>query len=97
MMPGRSLREPNEVVIWAATSLLALVVGLGAAYFLWYSLRNAQATIVVQGAVVSLSLGLVLVGLGVQRPLTRVFFVVLAASLALAFALGGPEFARLVA
>ena len=95
MIPDRSLREPTEVVIWAATSLLALVVGSGAAYFLWYSLRNSQETIVGLAAVVSVSLGLVLVGLGLQRPLTRIFLVLLAATLSLVYALGSPAFARL--
>ena len=94
-MPDRSLREPNEVVIWTATSLLAVVVGLGGAFFLWLTLHRSDRPFVVQGAVLSLSLGLVLIGLGSQRFLTRVFLVLLAVALALAYALGGSEFARL--
>ena len=42
MMPDRSLREPNEVVIWTSTSLLAIVVGLGTAFFLWLSLHRTD-------------------------------------------------------
>jgi hypothetical protein len=95
MMPDRSLREPNEVVIWTATSLLAVVVGLGTAFFLWLSLHRTDRPFVAQGAVVSLSIGLVLIGLGSQRFLARIFFVLLAVALALAYALGGTEFARL--
>lgn len=95
MTPDRSLREPNEVVIWGATSLLSILLGLGTAFFLWFTLHRADRPIVAQGAVVSLSLGLVLIGMGVERPLTRIFFVLLAAALALAYALGGPEFTRL--
>ena len=95
MMPDRSLREPNEVVIWTATSLLAVVVGLGTAFFLWLSLHRTDRPFVAQGAVVSLSLGLVLIGLGSRRFLARIFFVLLAVALALAYALGGTEFARL--
>lgn len=95
MLPERSLKEPSELVIWAATSLLAVLTGLGSAFFLWYALHDTRAPRVMQGAVLSLSLGLVLIGLGLQRPLTRVFLVLLAASLALAFALGGPAFSRL--
>jgi uncharacterized membrane protein len=95
MMPERSLKEPNEVVIWGATSLLAILVGLGSAFFLWLSLQRSDRPFVAQGAVLSLSLGLVLIGLGVQRPLTRIFLVLLAATLAVAYALGGPAFAHL--
>lgn len=95
MMPERSLKEPNEIVIWGATSLLAILVGLGSAFFLWLSLQRSDRPFVAQGAVVSLSLGLVLVGLGVGRPLTRIFLVLLAATLVVAYVLGGPEFARL--
>ncbi len=94
-MPERSLREPNELVIWTATSLLAVVVGLGTAFFLWLSLHSTYRPMVAQGAVLSLSLGLVLIGLGSQRLLMRIFFVLLAVALAVAYALGGPEFARL--
>lgn len=95
MLPERSLKEPSELVIWAATGLLAVLAGLGSAFFLWYVLHDTQAPRATQGAVLSLSLGLVLIGLGLRRPLTRVFLVLLAASLAVAFALGGPEFSRL--
>jgi len=94
-MPDRSLREPNEVVIWTSTSLLAVVVGLGTAFFLWLSLHRTDRPFVAQGAVGSLSLGLVLVGLSSERLLGRAFFVLLAVALAIAYALGGPEFARL--
>jgi hypothetical protein len=38
----------------------------------------------------------VLVGLGASRPMTRVFFVLLATTLILGYALGASEFARLV-
>ncbi len=94
-MPDRSLREPNEVVIWTSTSLLAVVVGLGTAFFLWLFLHRTDRPMVAQGAVLSLSLGLALIGLGSQRLLARIFFVLLAVALAVAYALGGPEFARL--
>jgi hypothetical protein len=95
MMPDRSLGEPNDVVIWSASGLLALVLGLGTAFFLWFTLHRSDQAIVAQGAVGSLSLGLVLIGLGAERPMTRVFFVLLAATLVAGYALGGPEFARL--
>ncbi len=95
MMPDRSVGEPNDVVIWGASGLLALLLGLGTAFFLWLTLHRSDQTIVAQAAVGSLSLGLVLVGLGAERPMSRVFFVLLAATLVLGYAVGGPEFARL--
>ncbi len=95
MMPDRSLGEPNDVVIWGASGLLALLLGLGTAFFLWLTLHRSDQAIVAQGAVGSLSLGLVLIGLGAERPMPRVFFVLLAATLVLGYALGGPEFARI--
>jgi|SRR5580704_13027718 hypothetical protein len=96
MIPDRSLGEPNDVVIWTAAGLLALVLGLGTAFFLWFALHRADQVLVAQGAVGSLSIGLVLVGLGASRPMTRVFFVLLATTLILGYALGASEFARLV-
>jgi hypothetical protein len=95
MLPDRSLGEPNEVIIWGASGLLALLLGLGTAFFLWLALHRSDQAMVAQGAVGSLSIGLVLIGLGTQRPMTRVFFVLMAATLVLGYALGGPEFARL--
>ncbi|MGA8535130.1 MAG: hypothetical protein WB615_13560 [Candidatus Tumulicola sp.] len=96
MTPDGSLRGPNEVVIWGASGLLALLLGLGGAFVAWFALHRTAETVMAQGAVGSLSLGIVLVGLGAQRPLTRVFLVLLAATLVLGYALGGPQFARLV-
>lgn len=96
MTPGRSLNEPNEVVIWTAASLLAVLLGLGSAFFLWLTLHRIDRPSVAQAAVLSLSLGLVLIGLGVRRPLTRLFLVLLAVALAVAYALGAPAFAHLV-
>ncbi len=95
MMPDRSLGEPNDVVIWTASSLLALLLGLGTAFCLWFALHRSDQAIVAQGAVGSLSLGLVLIGLGADRPLTRVFFVLFAATLVIGYAVGGPGFAHL--
>jgi hypothetical protein len=95
MMPDRSLGEPNDVIIWGASALLALVLGIGIAFFLWFALHRVDQAFVAQSAVGSLSLGLVLIGVGAERPTARVFFVLLAATLVLGYALGGPEFARL--
>ncbi|MEO6836677.1 MAG: hypothetical protein ABI231_12340 [Candidatus Tumulicola sp.] len=95
-MPDRSFPEPNEYVIWGASGLLALVLGLGTAFVLWVALHRSDYAGLATGAVVSLGLGLLLIGLAAERPLTRIFFVLLAAMLAIGYAVGGPGFARLV-
>jgi hypothetical protein len=95
MMPERSVPEPSDYVIWGASSLLALVLGLGSAFFLWVVLHRSEHPELARGAVASLGLGLVLIGVAVDRPMTRAFFILLAVVLAAAFAFGGPEFARL--
>lgn len=96
MMPERSLPEPSEFVIWATSSLLALVVGLGAAFFLWMALRSSGAPLLAEGAVVTLGVGAALIGVSSEKPLRRVFLVLLAAMLIVGYALGAPEFARLL-
>ncbi|MBV8373316.1 MAG: hypothetical protein JOY69_08665 [Candidatus Eremiobacteraeota bacterium] len=95
MLRERSLTGTNNVIIWGASGLLALVLGVGIAFSLWLGLHRVDQALVAQAAVGSLSLGLVLIGVGAQRPMTRVFFVLLAATLVLGYALGGAEFARL--
>jgi hypothetical protein len=94
-MHDRYVREPAEYVIWAASGLLAIVVGLGMAFFLWVSLRHSAHAEIATASVVSLSLGTVLIGLAMERPLVRTCLVILAAMLLLSFAFGGPTFARL--
>lgn len=95
VIPERFVPEPSEVVIWGASSLLSLVVGLGVAFFLWMALHRSGQPVVADSAVVSLGVGLALIGLSAERPLPRLFFVLLAAMMVVAYALGGPEFARL--
>jgi hypothetical protein len=96
MTPDRSLPEPSEFVIWATSALLALVVGLGAAFFLWMLLRRSGAPVLAEVAVVTLGVGIALIGLSSERALRRIFLVLLAAMLVVGYALGGPEFARLL-
>jgi hypothetical protein len=96
MTPERSLPEPSEFVIWATSALLALVVGLGAAFFIWMLLRRSGAPLLAEGAVVSLGVGVALIGLSSERTLGRVFLVLLAVMLIVGYVLGGPEFARLL-
>ncbi len=95
VMREHSLPEPSDVVIWGASALLSLVVGLGTAFFLWMALHRAAQPMLAQGAVITLGVGLALLGLSTERPLVRLFFVLLAAVLVIGYALGGPAFANL--
>ncbi|HEY1655507.1 MAG TPA: hypothetical protein VGF86_10360 [Candidatus Tumulicola sp.] len=94
-MREHSLPESSEVVIWGTSALLSLVVGVGAAFFLWMALHRTAQPLFAQGAVVSIGVGMALIALATDRPLLRVFFVLLAAVLVIGYALGGPAFAHL--
>jgi hypothetical protein len=96
MMPERSVGEPSDFIIWGSTGLLALLLGLGAAFVLWAALRHAAEPWLVEIAVGLLGIGMLLLGLATERPLTRLFFVLFAAMLIVGFSFGSPEFGRLL-
>lgn len=95
-MPERSLPEPSDLVIWSASALLSLVAGLGAAFFLWSVLHRAGRPAIAEAAVVTIGVGMALIGLSTDRSLGRLFLVLFAATLIFGYVLGGPEFARLL-
>lgn len=95
-MPERLFTGPSEFVIWAASALLALITGLGAAFFLWSVLRHTGEPVAAQAAIVSFGIGLALVGVSTEKPLVRVFCTLFAAMLVFAYLLGGVAFARLL-
>jgi hypothetical protein len=95
-MRDRSFQEPSEYVIWTSSSLLALLIGVAAAFFLWVALHSVVETGLASAAVGTLAAGTVLIALSLDKPLVRVFLVVVATVLVLGYTLGGPEFARLV-
>lgn len=95
-MPERSLTEPSDLVIWIASALLSLVAGLGAAFFLWSVLHRTGEHAIAQTAVVSVGVGIALIGLSTDRSPGRLFFVLFAAVMIGGYVLGGTEFARLV-
>jgi hypothetical protein len=95
MMRERPAGEPAEYVIWAASGLLALLAGGGAAFLLWGALHRAEQQGLATAAIFSLGAGLALIGLAIERPLWRLLVVLFAAALILSYAAGGPEFVRL--
>jgi hypothetical protein len=88
--------EPNGIVIWAAGSLLALLLGAGGAFGLWLFLRHSDAQTAAHAAVVTLGAGIAVVGLSAERPSTRLFWIVLAGTIVAGYLFGGPQFLRLV-
>ena len=87
--------EPSEVVIWGASSLLSLVVGLGVAFFFWMALHRAGQPVVADRA-----RGEPRGGVGADRafrraPAAAAIFRAPGGNMVVAYALGGPEFARL--
>jgi hypothetical protein len=95
MMDERPHAEPTEYVIWSAGGLLALVVGLGAAFTLWTALGPLAQTGLAVLAVGALGAGLLLIGLAVPKPFARMILLVFAAALLTGFAFGGTQFGRL--
>jgi hypothetical protein len=97
MMRDRSIREPADFLIWSTSALLALLVGTAVAFLLWRGLHRVPETGLALAAVGSLGAGTVLIALALDRPLLRVFLVVMAAVFVLGYTLGGPAFSHLVA
>jgi hypothetical protein len=96
-MRDRPYTEPAEYVIWTTSALLALLVGLAAAFFLWAALHRVTESGLASAAVGAFGGGTVLIALSLDRPLLRAFLVLAAAVLVLGYALGGPAFSHLVA
>jgi len=96
MMRDRSVGEPTEYVIWGSVTLLGMLIGVATAFVLWAAFQKTAAPGLAQLAVGALGVGVVLIGLSVERPLARAFLVTLAAVLIVGYTLGGPAFAHLL-
>jgi len=95
MMKERPAQLPAEVVIGVSTTLLAAILGVGVAFGLWSQLHHTTVPGVLTAAVVALASGLIMIGFAVQNLSTRLFLVVAACSLALAFFAGPAAFSAL--
>jgi hypothetical protein len=96
-MRSRTLGEPSEYVIWAASGLLAVLLGLGGAFVLWYVLHRASNASLIDAAICAFGAGLTLLGLATGKQMARVFLVLMAVALVLGFLLGSPAFSHLAA
>jgi hypothetical protein len=87
--------QPADIVIYGSTSALGVLTGVGAAYALWSQLHAGANQVVLAGSVLAAALGMGLIGLALRESPSRLFVLVAAASLAVAFLLGGNAFSAL--
>jgi hypothetical protein len=97
MMNERHALMPAQLVIGASSTLLGGVLGAGAAFGLWSQLHHTAAPGILAVAVLALAAGLILVGLAAGSLAVRLFFLVAALTLALAFFSAPGLFAALIA
>lgn len=91
----RQAQHSAELVIRGTSAALAILTGTGAAFGLWNALHSSTATAAVAGAVVTLALGLGLISLAVPNRTIRLFVMLMAVSMAVAFFAGSSAFAAL--
>ena len=84
-----------EFIIRGTVVALAVLTGVGIAFALWSALHASPATLAVTGSVAALTLGMGLVGLALPSRVARLFLVLMAASMAVAFFAGSGAFAAL--
>lgn len=92
-MGEQPAKEPADAIIFGATALLAIVVGAGVAFSLWTELHRTSEHAVLTAAVSALSAGMGCIAFAVAKPATRLFLLVFAGTLLVAFFLGGSIFA----
>ena len=90
------LEQPSDIVIWGAGALLAVVLGIGTAFFLWFGLHDGEHMQVAPVLVAGFGGSVLFLGLGSKRPLIRAIVALFAVTLVLSFIVGSPSFARLV-
>lgn len=85
MMGSRPVRESAELVIWSATALLGVMVGLGTAFMLWSGFHHSTDPAIVDAAVVALAVGMALVAVAIDKLTIRLFVWAACATLLIAF------------
>lgn len=97
MMLGqeRQAQQSAELIIRGTIVALAILTGIGVAFALWSVLHASPATLAVAASVGALTLGLGLISLALPSRTARLFLVLMAASMAVAFFAGSGAFAAL--
>jgi len=95
VMPTR-IAEPSEIVIWGASGLLAILLGIGGAFVIWFGLRGVAHDQIVPLLVAGFGCSVLLLGMASKHHLLRTIVVLFAVTLVLSFVVGSPSFAHLV-
>ncbi|MGB6986904.1 MAG: hypothetical protein WBD74_13115 [Candidatus Aquilonibacter sp.] len=98
MMLGQerqATQQSADLIIRGTIVALAILTGVGIAFALWSALHASPATMAVTGSVAALTLGLGLISLALPSRTARLFLVLMAASMAVAFFTGSGAFAAL--
>jgi hypothetical protein len=98
MMLGQERQAQHssaELVIRGTIVALAILTGVGIAFALWSALHSSPATVAVAAAVAAFTLGLGLISLALPNRTVRLFVLLVAASMAVAFFAGAGAFAAL--
>jgi hypothetical protein len=90
------LAEPAEIVIWSTSALLAVLLGIGLAFFLWFGLRGEEHAWIVPVLVAGFGTGVLLLGMASKQVLIRAVLALFAVTLVLSYIVGSPSFAKLV-
>ncbi|HVA29262.1 MAG TPA: hypothetical protein VNF68_13860 [Candidatus Baltobacteraceae bacterium] len=96
MTRDRLTQAPAELVIWGSTAALGMVAGTGAAFALWSQLHRSPDMGIVIAAVIALAAGLGLIAFAIGNVTARLFLLILAATMAVAFFVGAGTFATLI-
>ncbi len=94
-MGEQPAREPADAIIFAATALLAIVVATGVAFTLWSELHRTSEHAVLTAAVSSFSVGTGCLAFASTKPAGRLFLLVFAVTLVMAFFLGSGIFSTI--
>ena len=95
MMGEQPAKAPADAIIFAATALLGIVVGVGVAFSLWTELHRTSEHAVLSAAVSAFSVGMGCIAFAVAKPAARLFLLVFAVTLVMAFFLGGGVFSTI--
>jgi hypothetical protein len=90
------IAEPSEIVIWCASGLLAILLGIGGAFLLWFGLRGVAHDEITPLLVAGFGASLLLLGMASKQQLVRTIVALFAVTLVLSFVVGSPSFAHLV-
>lgn len=95
MMREHPGREPSTLVIWTAATMLGILAGVGAAFYLWSQLAHTAEPAILSFAVATMAIGLGLLAFALRGFAGRLFLWALAVSMMLAFFVGAGTFSSI--